>query len=386
MGEGCPRLLPVGAVRRAAFAFMALLLARCGTEEPLGVVAPDASAAVASDASAAPPADAALPPPDAGFAEDAAAADAEAPDAEAPDAAAPDAGFPQDSGPRDVVRFVAIGDTGEGNRAQYEVGAAFNTVCLVQGCDFVLLLGDNFYDRGVDSPDDDQFRTKFEEPYAGIDLPFYATLGNHDFGEIPLQFWRTDHQIEYSARSSRWNMPDHFYEFVQSHVTFISLDTNMIMLGLDWVRDQRDWVRERLAGVTTPWIVAYGHHPYLSNGRHGNAGNYEGVGRIDVTGIVSGRRVKSFFDDELCGNIDLYLAGHDHNRQWLEPACGMQLIVSGAGAKTTDLVRRDNNPVKFEDARTEGFFWIEIAGDVMTVEIWDRSGQLNYTGTHQRGR
>ncbi|CAN0544952.1 unnamed protein product, partial [Laminaria digitata] len=157
-----------------------------------------------------------MPPPDAGF----------APDAAPP----PDAGPP---GPTHVVRFIAVGDTGEGNQAQYDVGAAFNTVCLVQGCDFVMLLGDNFYDRGVDSPEDEQFRTKFEEPYAMVQLPFYATLGNHDFGEIPVQFWRTDHQIEYSGRSTRWNMPDHFYDFVQEHVTFISLDTNMIMLGLD---------------------------------------------------------------------------------------------------------------------------------------------------------
>jgi tartrate-resistant acid phosphatase type 5 len=382
----------------ACLVFLGLLA--CAPVEPLVEVgAADAGATAPRDdaagADAAPMAEDAGTSPDAGTSLDAgASADAGAsPDAEpaadaspAPDAApAPeDAGSAPDSGPSRVVRFVALGDTGEGNTAQYEVGRAFDTVCMVQGCDFVLLLGDNFYDRGVDSPEDDQFRTKFEEPYAGIQLPFYVTLGNHDFGQIPVQFWRTDHQIEYSGRSARWNMPDHFYELVREHVTFISLDTNMIMLGLAWVRDQRDWVRERIAQATTPWIVAYGHHPYRSNGSHGNAGNFEGAGRIDPTGLVSGRTLKSFFEDELCGNVDVYLSGHDHTRQWLEPACDVELIVSGAGAKTTDLERRDGNPMKFEDDATEGFFWIEIADDVMTVEIWDRQGNLSYTGTQTR--
>lgn len=304
-----------------------------------------------------------------------------------PDAA--DSGVASDVGsaPGTVVhrvRFVALGDTGEGNEAQYEVSRAIETVCMVQGCDFALLLGDNFYDSGVTSVNDEQFREKFEHPYANLQLPFWVTLGNHDFGEIPLQFWRTDHQIDYTMLSWKWNMPDHFYTFVQEHVTFISLDTNMIMLGLAWVRDQRDWLEEQLERAETPWIVAFGHHPYKSNGSHGNAGNYEGAGPLDFTGIVSGRDVEAFFDDLLCDRVDLYLSGHDHNRQWLEDVCGMELIVSGAGAKTSELRRRDGNPVRFEEDSKEGFFWIEIADDRMTVEAWDRAGQLDHRGSVTR--
>lgn len=298
------------------------------------------------------------------------------------DAGVVDAGPPP---PTHVVRFVALGDTGEGNTAQYEVSRVIETVCMVQGCDFAVLLGDNFYDDGVQSPEDEQFQTKFEAPYANLQLQFNVTLGNHDFGEIPLQFWRTDHQITYSAMSSKWNMPDHFYTFVQDHVTFISLDTNMIMLGLDWVRDQRDWFEEQVDRAATPWIIAYGHHPYHSNGRHGNAGNYEGVGRIDPTGIVSGRSIKSFFEDQICGNVDLYLAGHDHNLQWQQPTCGTEMIVSGAGAKTTEFVNRDGNPTpRYASDADEGFFWIELADDVMTVEVWGRDGMMHYTNTVTR--
>lgn len=350
---------------------LAMLMASCADEAAFEGIAPVPTAVA-----------------DAGSATAQDSAPIESSDARAPTDApsARDGGSSPDTGPRpptQVVRFVAIGDTGEGNQAQYDVAAAFNMVCLVQGCDFVMMLGDNFYDDGVSSVDDDQFRTKFEEPYAVVNLPFFVTLGNHDFGEIPVQFWRTDYQIEYSARSSKWNMPDHFYRFAHEHVTFLSLDTNMILLGLSWVRDQRDWVRNQVDRASTPWVIAFGHHPYRSNGRHGNAGNYEGLS-FDPTGIISGSRVRDFFEDELCGRIDVFFAGHDHNRQWLQPVCGVELIVSGAGAKTTELLGRDNNPTRFEDDSTEGFFWIEIADDTMTVEIWDRAGNLNHSGTVTR--
>lgn len=327
-------------------------------------------------------------PPDAGTKGDAGTgADAGALDASElgpVDAGHDDLGVPD--GGATVVRFVALGDTGEGNAAQYEVSRAIETVCLVQGCDFALLLGDNFYDDGVRSADDPQFRTKFEEPYANLQMPFWVTLGNHDFGELPLQFWRTDFQIEYSMRSAKWNLPDHFYSFVDRHVTFISLDTNMIMLGLEWVRDQRGWIREQLAAADTPWVVAFGHHPWRSNGTHGNAGNYEGLGSLDVTGLVSGRRLESFFSEELCSRVDLYLSGHDHNRQWLESpgGCEAELIVSGAGAKLSEFERRDGNPTIFEDDAWEGFFWFELTETRLSVEGWRRDGSLDFRRTIQR--
>ena len=76
------------------------------------------------------------------------------------------------------VRFVAMGDAGEGNTDQYLVGERIAEVCAAKddehgpGCEFVLYLGDNFYDDGVDDVDDSQFESKFELPYAGLDLPF----------------------------------------------------------------------------------------------------------------------------------------------------------------------------------------------------------------------
>src|SRR4051794_19915074 len=87
-----------------------------------------------------------------------------------------DGGEPSDAG---IVRFIALGDTGKGNPGQYQVGAAMGTHCATFGCDFVVLLGDNFYPNGVGSTDDPQWETAFKKPYETVNVPFYAVLGNH---------------------------------------------------------------------------------------------------------------------------------------------------------------------------------------------------------------
>lgn len=279
-----------------------------------------------------------------------------------------------------IVRFVALGDAGEGNTEQYTVAQAIADVCAVRGCEFALYLGDNFYDDGVHSTDDPQFQDKFELPYADLDFPFHVVLGNHDFGEIPLQFWRTDYQVDYTLFSSKWSMPDHFYEFTEAHAGFIALDTNMIMLGLDWTQAQRPWVNAVMNGFANKtWRIAFGHHPWKSNGPHGNAGNYEGAW-FDPTGIVNGTNVKEFLRGTFCNKLDIYISGHDHSRQWLDPTCGVHIFVAGAGAKNTDFEHRDDNDTVWEDDTTPGFMWVELRDGTATIAHYDMHGNMQHEG------
>src|SRR5688500_5241173 len=52
------------------------------------------------------------------------------------------------------LRFVALGDSGNGNAEQRAIGEAVRNLCAAEGCDFALLLGDNLYEDGADSVDD----------------------------------------------------------------------------------------------------------------------------------------------------------------------------------------------------------------------------------------
>ncbi len=269
-----------------------------------------------------------------------------------------------------MVRFIALGDAGEGNDAQFAVADVVEQVCAARGCEFVLYLGDNFYDVGVDSTMDQQFQDKFEMPYADLDLPFYITLGNHDYGTLGNEWAKSQYQIEYTEFSDKWTMPNEWYSFDAAHVTFISLDSAALFWNHN-VGDQREFLQGVLAGTEAQYTVAFAHHPFISNGPHGNAGNYEGVSFVP---IVNGENIEEFVEDEVCGKVDVYFSGHDHSRQWHPNTCGTEFIVSGAGAKNTDFENRDNNPAPyFQDDETPGFAWVEIDGSTMTMAWFDQN-------------
>ena len=277
---------------------------------------------------------------------------------------------------QDVVRFVALGDAGTGASAQYSVARAIATVCAQRGCDFAIYLGDNFYDTGVDEVEDWQFEDKFELPYAALDFPFYPTLGNHDYGGngAGYEFWKAPLYVDYSDRSEKWVFPAQFFRVDAGVVELYSLDTNAMVWG--FYEEQLAWLQERTARTTATWTVAYGHHPYLSNGPHGNAGSYDGA---PASPIGNGTYVKQFMDDAVCGTIDLYLCGHDHSRQWLVETCaGTELVVSGAGAKTTSV--DDTNETWFQESSL-GFYWVEVSADRLTGAFYDSAGQIEIERT-----
>jgi len=118
---------------------------------------------------------------------------------------------------------------------------------------------------------------------------------------------------------------------------------------------QEAWLPAERAASTSTWNILFGHHPYVSNGPHGNAAG----------------AVETFFDDHVCGEFDVYFAGHDHNLQWLEDPCGIEPIVSGGGHSSYALI--GTNATWFEAAST-GFVWVEIDGRDLTGVFYDKDG------------
>jgi tartrate-resistant acid phosphatase type 5 len=298
-----------------------------------------------------------------------------------------------DAGPVSV-RFVVMGDTGEGNPAQREVAIAIRDLCRREGCDFVLLLGDNIYDDGVSGVDDTQWQTKFEVPYADIDLPFYAVLGNHDYGgqlifDVPglgNEWHKGPIEVAYSDYSDKWRMPATFYTFTWGNVGIIALDTNSLLWGNTEHGDQRAWWPSAVAEVgSADWVIVAGHHPYRSNGTHGNAGQYDapelfGIELPNPLPIQNGDAMKSFYEQVVCGVPDLLVVGHDHSRQWLDEPdalCGAELIVSGAGAKTSEIQDRGNEAF-FEDATEPGFLYVTVTGRTLLGQFYDGAGNLDF--------
>jgi len=77
-----------------------------------------------------------------------------------------------------AVKIVVLGDTGTGNCDQYKVARALKRWCALpgKGCDYALLLGDNFYETGLSGRCSldlqtgqvrpDEFRRAFTDPYG----------------------------------------------------------------------------------------------------------------------------------------------------------------------------------------------------------------------------
>lgn len=302
------------------------------------------------------------------------------------------------------VRFVAFGDAGRGSENQIAVGEAMAEVCVARGCDFALELGDNFYDAGVRSVNDEQFQTKFEIPYQNLKVPVYVTLGNHDnsiaYGE-GADNARGDFQVDYhylAGRSSdKWRMPARYYAFTAGSAgrglplaEFFSLDSNPLTAivsdpspqwnAVIYGSEQLSWFEGELKRSAAHWTVAFAHHPYVSNGLHGNAGNYDGVPSLVPT-TTSGKPWKDLLDASVCRyGVDLFIAGHDHDLEWLKPvsSCGTtHFIVSGAAEGP-----RPFNPASAGNATfwqlddTLGFFWIELRQDQMTIAAFTLGDDL----------
>lgn len=308
--------------------------------------------------------------------------------------------------PPAALRFIVIGDSGSGSEGQYAVGNAIAEVCQQKdefvgdmafpGCDLVVGLGDNIYESGVTSVDDPQFEEKFEKPFEPVQLPFYMVLGNHDntayVGGDGAGNARGEFQVDYTyfdgKLSSRWNMPDRYYQHSAGMTTtnprplvdFFALDSNPIAGGFadpdlayayhTYGIDQRNWAVNALGSSDAVFKIAMSHHPYLSNGSHGNAGNYDGV-PSELLPVLAGERWKAFMEEAVCDQADFLFAGHDHDLQVLNavPSCGRtEFVVSGAAGKTRSLADTERNAARYQQGDTYGFFWMKaIEADPATM-------------------
>jgi len=303
------------------------------------------------------------------------------------------------------VRFAVLGDGGTGSDTQRKVAVALRDTCARKGCDFTVLLGDNIYDAGVESVIDAQWDSKFEVPYADVEMPFYAVLGNHDnggfltqwigdiFGGAGAEFERGDFQVAYTQVSDKWRMPARHYDFRVGPAHFFALDSNDMV----WSRGndhaagraqfQMDTIPSKMDASDAIWKITLAHHPWTSNGKHGDAGAYEGLeegitdlvtnipGLGDLSDVVTGDGVLEAYDTIVCGRADLHFGGHEHNLQWFLPTneCpGTHFVVSGAAAKTTKL-KRDDRTVFQHDA-TAGFFWVYLKDNAIEVEAISEDG------------
>ena len=269
------------------------------------------------------------------------------------------------------MRFAALGDTGDDSAMEYAVAKALAAKCAQSGCDEVLLLGDDIYPQGPASVTDPAFDNAITKPFAPVDSEFWLTLGNHDYGGgnagAGTDLWKGPIWVQWAATQTKFILPATTYDRVDGNVHFFCLDSNLMNQG-QGAAQIAEW-QAKMAAPEAGWKIAFAHHPYLSNGDHGNA----------TGGVLAG------YDALVCGHVDLFLDGHDHSMQWLQPTAkcgGTEFVVSGAGAEHTGL--SGSNPAYYQSASTFGFFWVEINGNNLHGEFIDQNGNVLFTRDRAR--
>jgi hypothetical protein len=247
------------------------------------------------------------------------------------------------------VKFAAIGDNGNGEPAQYEVGALMARYHPKFKFEHVIMLGDNMY--GSQNPKD--FVRKFEEPYKALldaGVKFYAALGNHDNQEN--RFYKP------------WNMNgERFYTYEKKNVRFFVLDTDY----LD--QKQRNWIERELKSSTDDWKIVYFHHPlYSSGGRHGS--------EVDLRVILEPLFVKY--------GVNVAFQGHDHIYERIKPQQGIYYFVEGSSGQLRrgDLRRSGLTAAGTDQEQT--FMLVEIDGDDMYFQAVGRNGKIWDSGSIRR--
>ncbi|MGH8562475.1 MAG: metallophosphoesterase, partial [Nevskiales bacterium] len=187
----------------------------------------------------------------------------------------------------------------------------------------------------------------------------------------------------YSGKSTKWNMPARYYHFIwpldndKPIAEFFALDSNPLTAILPdpspefnfvtYGAAQQAWFSDALKKSRATWKIAFAHHPYLSNGIHGNAGNYDRIPDILPILTANGRPWLDLLNATLCAEgVDIYFQGHDHDLQWLKPVerCGKtQFIVSGAGELPRPFADATRNDSYWQQDQSLGFFWFRLKQD-----------------------
>jgi hypothetical protein len=256
------------------------------------------------------------------------------------------------------VRFAAIGDSGRGDLAQYEVSAQMQAFRKVFPFDFVVMLGDNVYDGGT--PED--YRQKFELPYKPLlddRMPFYATIGNHDDPAQPA--YAPFHMG--NERYYTFKPPSLVARLAGADVQFFMIDTE----NLDVT--QLSWIDREMGKSQAAWKIPVFHRPVYTSGRYMRPAR---TFRAALEPLFVKHRVAAAF------------SGHEHFYERTRPQKGITYFISGAaGSRREGDIRPTDITAKGFDTDFH-FMLIEISGDELYFQAISRTGASIDAGVIRR--
>ncbi|MBC7533333.1 MAG: metallophosphoesterase [Oligoflexus sp.] len=262
----------------------------------------------------------------------------------------------QDLHPRletgDNFEILLVGDMGSGDEHQISIAEAMNSYCQTHKLSAIIFLGDNFYPKGVESPEDPQWQSKFITPYNRDcigKVPYYALLGNHDYKGNPAA------EINYHGKTPAWNMPHRFYDIrFGKQLQLTMIDSNIMDICGFNQYCTIDFMLDSLAKTDAPNRIVLGHHPITSS-----SGKYSRT----LQGML--------LEKVLCGKAQTYISGHSHHLEHLTSAnCPLDLFVVGGGGADLYEVKKWQKETLFAES-SFGFMSLKVSPVSLKFAFFD---------------
>jgi tartrate-resistant acid phosphatase type 5 len=247
------------------------------------------------------------------------------------------------------VRIVGMGDFGQGSAGQKAVAAEIVKMGAANPYDFGVTFGDNFYPTGMNGTDDPRWRDWWENLYRPLGVPFYPTMGNHEY------YGDDGAAAELAYKSPSWIFPSPYYTYLAGPVQFFAIDTTEISEA------QAIWLDKAIAASTARWKVVYGHHPIFAPEHTKKSGRYMEYMQARLWPILRGR-------------VDAYLCGHQHAMAQMEPREGVHFFMSGGGGGALSKVSKKVDGTLFAESNF-GFLTLDADAAKMTIAIFDTDGK-----------
>ncbi len=253
------------------------------------------------------------------------------------------------------LRALHLADFGSATRQQAALGRAIGRANRRAAFDLALFPGDNLYPcgpsatvpgaeacrfaadqltvaAGFTAPRDDTFRLHDDAAGALAGVPVYLALGNHDVAtegdcRVPhadrTEVARRRACLEVAHASPVWTMPARHFVVDRGPARFIMIDSNLLVgdYGGFSFEDEVAFVAAAAMGCEARACFLVGHHPPATAGPHRDGLDHGFLARADRLVRAGGGRIRA------------WLAGHDHALEHVRTAAGLDVLVSGNGAR-----------------------------------------------------
>lgn len=297
----------------------------------------------------------------------------------------------------DSYNFIFFGDWGWNSFNQTLTAYEMGVYAWAIDSQFVVALGDNFYNDGVASVNDSLWASAFNNIYTepALQTPWYPVLGNHDWhGSVQAQIDRSNIPGE-----NRWDMPASYYyktfevptvptSASTGTLAIVFIDTQLLdpyqrdtikfminISGYDYPYERAkhlNWIDTTLHELSSSstWLIVAGHYPIYSVGEHGD----DSYLITDLLPLL------------LKHNVHAYLCAHDHMHEHIYKD-GLHHITSGNGAGRGPFGPRGFQNLGISVATDDvlhwfldcGFAYAQVTSDKFKFTFVDNFGVVRYS-------